>query len=110
MPEKIRGVLGSMRRESVRLETWDPRFLNSGRQPTHPQIRTPRSRRRTRPLRLIQPEAMKLPWYEHFFEDYTVPPEIIAPGPTPPKVTRRPNQRTRRADRAGRERPWRARP
>jgi hypothetical protein len=27
---------------------------------------------------LIQREAMKLPWYEHFFEDYAVPPEIIA--------------------------------
>ena len=34
---------------------------------------------------LIQREAMKLPWYEHFFEDYSVPPEIVARLGRPPR-------------------------
>ncbi len=34
---------------------------------------------------LIQREAMNLPWYEHFFEDYGVPPEIVARLGRPPR-------------------------
>ena len=34
---------------------------------------------------LIQREAMKLPWYDHFFEDYGIPPEVRARLGTRPK-------------------------